>query len=146
MPTSLQVGQQAALDTAFRQAKLAVNNDSRGYMPTPYTLRQALSVVHFKDGKPYGILTLSVEFRQEDSRWLAECLELGTAAYGDTLERAEAEVLEAISLQLNQVEEMGFVQKFLKEHGVQEVAIRVPRARSARKVSWAVPAALGKAR
>ena len=58
-------------------------------------------------------------FRREGRRWLAECPELGTATFGRSVTQAEARLKEAILLQLSTLTEVGEVDRFFKEHGIE---------------------------
>ncbi len=88
-------------------------------------LELTLAVRYKETGAQEGIL-LSLQFKQEGGKWLAECLELGTATYAETLEEAQRELLEAVSLHLNQVEQMGIIDEFLREHGVRRFGFGAP--------------------
>lgn len=102
-------------------------------------MRATFSVIRFKDGgKSIEQVILTVEFKEEAGKWLAECLELGTATYGGTLEAARRELISAVLLQLNQIEQLGFSDEFLADHGVHPSVIRPPKS-SSRKSSWAAP-------
>jgi len=101
-------------------------------------VRETLVAIRSREGKPITAAIVTIELRQEGNSWLAECLEVGTATYGPTLEQARKEIVEAMTLQLNQVEELGFIDEFMRDHGVQQVPIEPPREGS----GWNVPAAL----
>ncbi len=103
-------------------------------------MREPLAVLRFAKGRPDEVIVLTLEFRQEEGRWLAECLELGTPAYSNTLEQAKKEVLEAVTLHLNQVEEMHIAEEFLKEHGVRRMPIKTPKGRRSNGLTWGIPA------
>ena len=65
-----------------------------------------------------GFILITVRFEKEADQWAATCLELGTAACGDTFEEAQDAIREAIGLQLNALEEMGDCQSFFQRHGI----------------------------
>jgi len=65
-----------------------------------------------------GYIQVTVRFATEGKQWAAECLELGTAACGDSLEEAKDAITDLIVLHLNALEDVGTCAKFLKEHGV----------------------------
>lgn len=72
---------------------------------------------------PSGIVTsvtLTFRFKQEGPYWVGVCSELGTSAYGHTLSEAERELGEAIELQLNEIERLGFLEEYLRHHNVFE--------------------------
>ncbi len=58
-------------------------------------------------------------FRKEGRRWLAECPELGTATFGRSLTDADARLREAIALHLNTLEDVGQLDRFFKENGIE---------------------------
>jgi len=63
-------------------------------------------------------VVLTVKFVEEDDVWTAECLELGTAAFGDTFDEAKDAISEMIELHLNSLEETGMLQRFFSEHNI----------------------------
>ncbi len=65
-----------------------------------------------------GYIILTVIFKFEDEVWTAECKELGTATFGDTIQEAEKDIQEAISLHLNTLEGVGEREAFFREHGI----------------------------
>ena len=100
-------------------------------------------VFRTKGSEPIEIIQLICEFHQDGDRWTSECLELGTAAYGMTLDEARNQIGEAIQLQLNQLEEMGFVDEFLRDHRVHPRQIVLPRPELPHATSWFAPVPLG---
>ena len=58
-------------------------------------------------------------FRKEGRRWLAECPELGTATFGRSVTQAGERLKEAILLQLITLADVGEVDRFFKEHGIE---------------------------
>ncbi len=82
-----------------------------------------------------GFVILTLGFRQEGRRWTGECLELGTATYGRSLNQVKDELHELAVLHLNALEDVGESGRFFKEHGIRfyadttdqhEVGPRVP--------------------
>lgn len=69
--------------------------------------------------RPTSYIILTVLFQKEGERWTAECRELGTATYGDTVEEAKEAIHEAITLHLNTLEDLGECERFLQENGVE---------------------------
>jgi hypothetical protein len=86
-------------------------------------LRETVVAIQSAGGAPNRLLLLTVEFVREGSRWVATGQELGTSAYADSFEQARAEIEEAVSLQLNEVERLGFSDEHLREHNVSAIAI-----------------------
>ena len=80
-------------------------------------------------GKGYIMLTLCV--RQEGDRWVGDCVELGTASCGDTVERAFDNVKDACIVHLNALEQLGERERFFKQHGIR---IRHARPRATSKL------------
>jgi hypothetical protein len=68
-------------------------------------------------GRSFVILTL--EFRQSDKTWQGECLELGTATDGRSLNQVHNELCELVELHLNSLEAVGERERFFREHGIQ---------------------------
>ncbi len=65
-----------------------------------------------------GYILLTLKVAKEDSQWTAECEELGTATYGDTLDGTLSELRELVSLHLSSLEEFGERERFFREHGI----------------------------
>ena len=73
------------------------------------------------EGKPVGIVVLTADLDEYDEKWVGTVLELGVSAYADSLKELRSELFEAILLQLNEVERLGFVDEYLREHGVKKL-------------------------
>ena len=58
-------------------------------------------------------------------QWAGICEELGTATHADTLEQVEAELREAVELQLNEMENLTDVQGYLAENRVRVTPIQI---------------------
>lgn len=65
----------------------------------------------------YIKITLKFE-EQDDGRWTAKCVELGTATFGKSLQEAVTNINEAISLHLNTLEDVGERERFFKENNI----------------------------
>lgn len=64
-------------------------------------------------------LLLTIYFtKEDDGRWTAQCEELGTATFGDTLEEAQECIEEAIHLNVEGLIEAGEFENFLAEHKI----------------------------
>lgn len=86
-------------------------------------------------------ILLTLEITKEDGQYAAYCRELGTATCGDTLDEAQANIVEAVMLDLNTLEEIGERARFFKERGI-KVYRSATRKKEAREVpvspdSWA---------
>jgi len=63
-------------------------------------------------------ILLTLEFRREDGQFAAYCRELGTATCGETFEEAHKNILEAVTLDLNTLEDIGERERVFKERGI----------------------------
>ena len=64
-------------------------------------------------------LLLTIIFQEEDDgRWTAECKELDTASFGNTIEGSRQNIEEAICLHLNTLKDVGELDRFLKENNI----------------------------
>lgn len=81
----------------------------------------SFAIHHAKAGKPDFIIPLTFDITKEEEKWVGVCLELGTSTFADSLEGVKEELMEAISLQLNETEKLGFIWDYLREHNVRIV-------------------------
>jgi predicted RNase H-like HicB family nuclease len=65
-----------------------------------------------------GYIVLTFKFQKEGKKWVASCEELGTSTYGRSLPEAEQRLLEAVSLHLSTLEDVGEKERFFKEHSI----------------------------
>ena len=65
-----------------------------------------------------GYVELTIKFTQESDAWTAVCEELGTAAFGDSLEEAKEAIHDLIALQLNTLESVRARDDFFARHGI----------------------------
>ena len=65
-----------------------------------------------------GFVILTGVFRREGKWVTAECIELGTATFGRSLEEADRKLQEAILLNLQGLEDAGERARFFREHGI----------------------------
>ena len=70
-------------------------------------MRETAVAVHRSIEGHDGLILLTLDLRRNGKSWLGTRIELGTAAYADSLEELREELLDAISLQLNEVERLG---------------------------------------
>lgn len=69
--------------------------------------------------KALGYIELTYRIVQEESDlFTAECMELGTAAFGDTFIEAYTAIGAMVELHLNALEDAGECRAFLREHGI----------------------------
>ena len=86
-------------------------------------MRDTLIAVRTTRGRPQSLVLLTIDLRQEENWWVGTCIELGTSSYAEALDDVRAEMADAILLQLNEVERLGYMQEYLREHGVTEVKL-----------------------
>ena len=87
-------------------------------------MRDTTTVIHRNnEGSPDYVIVLTFEFSQESGQWIGLCLELGTSTFSDTLGQTRLELQEAVELQLNEVERLGFIQDYLSENHVRVVPV-----------------------
>ena len=89
-----------------------------------------------REGQKYVLLTYAIQ--KEDGQYAAECVELGTASCGDTFEEAEANLHEAVQLDLNTLEEFGERRQFFRDRGIRLRTYKRP-ATAPRRVNRLVP-------
>lgn len=75
------------------------------------------------DGRPVEVSVLTVEFEQEDGMWIGTCLELGTSTQAQTLEELQAELTDAVDLQLNEMARLGYTRDYLRAQGAKVLPI-----------------------
>jgi len=83
-------------------------------------------------------VTLTIVIEEADNQYAAYCEELDTASCGTTLEEAFENIKEAITVDLNALEDIGEREQFFLERGIaikerikDDVPIRVPIHRRA---------------
>ncbi|MCY4652913.1 MAG: hypothetical protein OXC95_07080 [Dehalococcoidia bacterium] len=92
------------------------------------SMRESMTIIHTDDqGFSDYAITLTCAYKRESRQWVGVCEELGTSAFSDTLEQAQAELREAIELQLNEIERLGYTQEYLEKNQVRVVPISVNR-------------------
>lgn len=89
-------------------------------------LREMVGATHVVRGIPRTMSVMTLEFIREADVWVGTCMELGTSGYAETLDEARSQVMEAVHLQLNEVERLGFIKEYLREHGVHSIPIPQP--------------------
>lgn len=57
--------------------------------------------------------------REEDGQWVSECVELGVATCGDTLQEALSAILDATSLYIESLRDEGELDRVFGERGLQ---------------------------
>ena len=92
-------------------------------------MRDTVTVIHRdSQGLPDYVIVLTFEFCEEEGQWVGVCLELGTSAFADVLERARRELQEAVELQLNEMERLCDIRDYLAENHVNIVPLDLDTA------------------
>ena len=65
-----------------------------------------------------GMIVLTTLVEPEGDKYVSWCEELGTASCGDTVEEAFANILEAVEVHLNGLEEVGETERVFEERGI----------------------------
>ena len=83
-------------------------------------MRDTIIAIHHEKGigSPDFVFSLTFDLEKEGEQWTATCLELGTSTFGDTLDEAKKELQEAVTLQLDEMERLGFIADYLEENRV----------------------------
>jgi hypothetical protein len=68
-----------------------------------------------------GYVVVTLEFRKEGQRWLGHCRELSTATDAETFDAVVEELVDLVTLHLNELEDVGERQRFFAEHGIELV-------------------------
>ena len=63
-------------------------------------------------------ISVTFNIREEAGMFAAECVELGTATCGDTFEEARKNLIDAIGLHLNTLEEVGERPRAFRDKGI----------------------------
>ena len=83
---------------------------------------EQVTVIHTDDqGSSDYSIALTCAYTQESGQWVGVCKEFGTSAFSDTLENARVELQEAIELQLNEIERLGYIVEYLDRNQVKAV-------------------------
>jgi predicted RNase H-like HicB family nuclease len=69
--------------------------------------------------RPIGYLDLTMKVYREDDQYVSECIELGVASCGDSVDEAFDAVSEAVTLYLEVITEDGELERILRERGLE---------------------------
>lgn len=94
-------------------------------------MRETIIAIHWIDDRPEYVFPLTFEYLMESGEWLGLCLELGTATSADTLEDIKSQLNDAVELQLNEVERLGFVNEYLLQNNVHIRALSAHKSAAA---------------
>jgi hypothetical protein len=76
--------------------------------------------------KVAGFAVFTFAFHKEGRYWVGECLELGTATDGRTLEKVDDELTRLVSLHLEALEDIGERERFFRERNVKFFTGEIP--------------------
>ena len=89
-------------------------------MLDPGAMRETVVVMHTDEsGALDYTIKLTFAYHQEAGQWLGVCTELGTPAFAETLEQMQAELKDAVELQLNGMAQLSDVKDYLSDNGVE---------------------------
>ena len=83
-------------------------------------MRETIIAIHREKeiGSADFVFSLTFDLEKEGEQWTGTCLELGTSTFGDTLDEAKKELQDAVTLQLDEMERLGFISEYLEENRV----------------------------
>ena len=91
-------------------------------------MTESVQVIHSDEfGKSDYLINLTLNYYQEAGQWIGFCEELGTSAFADDLEQTQAELREAVELQLNGVERIADVRDYLVDNEVVIQPVKLSR-------------------
>ena len=73
-------------------------------------------------------IDITIVIQPEDGMYAAYCNELGTVSCGDTIDEAFRNILEAVELHLNALEDLGERPRFFRERGIKLKTAPRPRS------------------
>ena len=71
-------------------------------------------------------VAMTFEFQREGDQWLGQCLELGTATFGDTVDEVADELADLVQLHLSSLEDVGERERFFAKHEIPVFLDRAP--------------------
>ena len=86
-----------------------------------------------RNGDKYVLLTLCIA--EEDGQFAAHCRELGTASCGATLDEARVNILDAVELHLDTLEELGDRARTFRERGIRIRTYKKPKREAPVKIT-----------
>ena len=87
-------------------------------------MREQAAYLHRGNKGVYDhVLTLTLDYVEEDGQWVGVCLELGTSTFAESLETVRQELREAVELQLNELDRLRVVEEYLRDNHVPYIAI-----------------------
>ncbi|MCX6024184.1 MAG: hypothetical protein NTZ05_21120 [Chloroflexi bacterium] len=79
-------------------------------------------------GDPVERMDLTFRFEEDHGEWYGTCLELGTAAQGDSFEEVLEALSEMVELQVTETEKLGFLREYLEERNIRLLPISSRRS------------------
>ena len=97
-------------------------------MLDPTAIRETIVVTHTDNsGIADYTIKLTFAYHEEEGQWVGICTELGTATCAETLEQTQAELREAVELQLNGAERITDVLDYLADNQVVIQPVKLSR-------------------
>ena len=93
-------------------------------------MRETIIGIHYQKGggPPEYAFPLTFDLVRTGEQWTGTCLELGTSTFGDTFDEVKTELQESVTLQLNEVERLGFIADYLEENHVNLIRFPDPNS------------------
>ena len=98
-------------------------------------MRETIIALHWVVADcPDYVFPLTYEYQKDTDgeEWVGVCLELGTAASADTLDEVKKQLNDAVWLQLNEIERLGFIEEYLPQNNIDSF-VKTPRQAGARQ-------------
>lgn len=104
-------------------------------------MQETIFSIHYakEGGSPDYAFPLTFDLARTGAQWTGICLELGTSTFGDTFDEVKTELQQAVTLQLNEVERLGFISEYLEENDV--LLIRFPNSGASSESSFILASA-----
>ena len=74
-----------------------------------------------------NLVILTVEIQREGEQWVGQCVELGTATFGDSVDEVAEELMDLVVLHLKGLEDAGERERFFEAHGITTYEDSVPQ-------------------
>ena len=96
-------------------------------------MRETVIGIHYEKEPrlPNFAFPLTFDIDRVGEIWTATCMELGTSTFGDSLDEVRTELHEAVKLQLDEMESLGFIEDYLQESNVRVIRFPEPPASNA---------------
>ncbi len=84
-----------------------------------------------REGEKYIVVTMIIE--ETEDAFEAECIEIGTASFGDTLDEARKNIIEATLCHIEALHDIGELHHFLKERKIRVKTYHTPKTAPRRR-------------